>query len=202
MALLLPSTRHSIMLRMTEPLAPSAHAAKLKDWAALSVAYGCGLRVSEVAHLKVTDIDSARMLIRVEQGKGRKDRYVMLSADLLDLLRQWWLVKRSRGWLCGAGMTGCPTLVDRPEVRRPGTCRSGLAARPPAPPWERAGVGRASRARRTHPRCGGHLERSRRRRGHTPCLRKSTGPTGPQMLPPRGQTFGFCGRSACQGRGS
>jgi site-specific recombinase XerD len=76
-----------------------AHAPNLKYRAALSVAYGCGLRVSEIAHLKVTDIDSARMLIRVEQGKGRKDRYVMLSPDLLDLLRLWWLVKPPRGWL-------------------------------------------------------------------------------------------------------
>src|ERR671913_959038 len=67
--------------------------------AALGTAYGAGLRVSEVVSLKVTDIDSTRMLIRVEQGKGRKDRYVMLSPDLLDLLRQWWKVKRSRGWL-------------------------------------------------------------------------------------------------------
>jgi integrase/recombinase XerD len=63
------------------------------------VAYGCGLRVSEIAHLKIADIDSARRLIRVEQGKGRKDRFVMLAPDLLDLLRQWWLVKRPRGWL-------------------------------------------------------------------------------------------------------
>src|SRR5215207_3297432 len=76
-----------------------AHAPSLKYRAALSVAYGCGLRVSEIANLKVADIDSARMLIRVEQGKGRKDRYVMLSPDLLDLLRQWWRVKRPRGWL-------------------------------------------------------------------------------------------------------
>uniref|UniRef100_UPI00313DA434 tyrosine-type recombinase/integrase n=1 Tax=Inquilinus sp. OTU3971 TaxID=3043855 RepID=UPI00313DA434 len=50
----------------------------LKHKAALSVAYGCGLRASEIVHLKVSDIDSSRMLIRVEQGKGRKDRYVML----------------------------------------------------------------------------------------------------------------------------
>src|SRR3954469_4907029 len=71
----------------------------LKHRAALSMAYGCGLRVSEIIHLKVTDIDSARMLIRVEQGKGRKDRYVMLAPDLLDLLRQWWRVKPSRGGL-------------------------------------------------------------------------------------------------------
>ena len=76
-----------------------AHAPSLKYRAALSVAYGCGLRVSEIANLKVTDIDSARMLVRVEQGKGRKDRFVMLSPDLLDLLRRWWRVERSRGWL-------------------------------------------------------------------------------------------------------
>ena len=76
-----------------------AHAPSLKYRAALSVAYGCGLRVSEIANLKVTDIDSARMLIRVEQGKGRKDRFAMLSPDLLDLLRQWWRVRRPRGWL-------------------------------------------------------------------------------------------------------
>ncbi len=76
-----------------------AHAPSLKYRAALSVAYGCGLRVSEITSLKITDIDSARMLIRVEQGKGRKDRYVMLAPDLLGLLRQWWLVKRPRGWL-------------------------------------------------------------------------------------------------------
>ena len=55
-----------------------------------------GLRVSEIANLKVCDIDSTRMLIRVEQGKGRKDRYVMLSPHLLDLLRAWWMVKRPR----------------------------------------------------------------------------------------------------------
>jgi integrase/recombinase XerD len=71
----------------------------LKYKAALSVAYGAGLRVSEVAALKVCDIDSKRMLIRVEQGKGRKDRNTMLSPVLLELLREWWKICRSRGWL-------------------------------------------------------------------------------------------------------
>jgi site-specific recombinase XerD len=74
-------------------------APSLKHKAALSIAYGCGLRVSEIVHLKVGDIDSARMLIRVEQGKGRKDRYVMLSPDLLELLRRWWRSARPQGWL-------------------------------------------------------------------------------------------------------
>ncbi len=66
---------------------------------AASASLGCGLRVSEIIQLKVEDIDSARMLIRVEQGKGREDRYVMLSSDLLDVLRARWRVKRPRGWL-------------------------------------------------------------------------------------------------------
>jgi site-specific recombinase XerD len=71
----------------------------LKYKAALSVAYGAGLRVSEVVSLKVSDVDGARMTIRVEQGKGRKDRNAMLSPVLLELLREWWKVCRSRGWL-------------------------------------------------------------------------------------------------------
>jgi site-specific recombinase XerD len=71
----------------------------LKYKAALSVAYGAGLRASEVVSLKIGDIDSERMLIRVEQGKGRKDRYVMLSPRLLQLLRAWWKAARPQGWL-------------------------------------------------------------------------------------------------------
>ncbi|MBO0757101.1 MAG: site-specific integrase [Bradyrhizobiaceae bacterium] len=71
----------------------------LKYKAALSVAYGAGLRATEVISLKVSDIDSKRMLIRVEQGKGRKDRYVMLSPHLLNLLRAWWKAARPQGWL-------------------------------------------------------------------------------------------------------
>ena len=69
----------------------------IKYKAALGVAYGAGLRVSEVAHLKVDNIDSARMLIRVEEGKGRKDRNVMLSPQLLELLRLWWREGKQRG---------------------------------------------------------------------------------------------------------
>ena len=71
----------------------------LKYKAALSVAYGAGLRATEVVSLKVADIDSQRMIIRVEQGKGGKDRYVMLSPSLLDLLRAWWKAARPLGWL-------------------------------------------------------------------------------------------------------
>ena len=71
----------------------------LKYRAALSVAYGAGLRANEVISLKIGDIDSTRMVIRVEQGKGRKDRYVMLSGHLLGLLRAWWKAARPQGWL-------------------------------------------------------------------------------------------------------
>jgi integrase len=74
-------------------------APSIKYKAALSVAYGAGLRVSEVVALKVSDIDSQRMMLRVEQGKGRKDRYAMLSPQLLELLRQWYRIARPRGWL-------------------------------------------------------------------------------------------------------
>ena len=71
----------------------------LKYKAALSVAYGAGLRAAEVISLKVADIDSERMVVRVEQGKGRTDRYVMLSAHLLQLLRSYWKASRPQGWL-------------------------------------------------------------------------------------------------------
>jgi site-specific recombinase XerD len=67
--------------------------------AALSAAYGAGLRVCEVVSLKVSDVDSKRMLLRIEQGKGRKDRYAMLSPKLLELLRDWYRIARPAVWL-------------------------------------------------------------------------------------------------------
>jgi site-specific recombinase XerD len=71
-----------------------AHAANLKHRTMLMAAYAAGLRLNEVLHLRVSDIDSARMTIRVEQGKGGKDRYTVLSAHLLDALRAYWKVDR------------------------------------------------------------------------------------------------------------
>jgi integrase/recombinase XerD len=71
----------------------------LKHRTALTTAYAAGLRVSEVVHLKITDIDSNRMLIRVEQGKGGRDRYVMLSPQLLIVLRTYWRETRPAQWL-------------------------------------------------------------------------------------------------------
>ena len=75
----------------------------LKHQTALSVAYGAGLRVSEVVALKVGDVDSQRMTLRVEQAKGRKDRYAMLSPLLLERLRTWWRVAHAQGKMLPGG---------------------------------------------------------------------------------------------------
>jgi integrase/recombinase XerD len=80
-----------------------AAAGNLKHQTALSVAYGAGLRVSEVVALKVSDIDSQRMTLRIEQGKGRRDRYAMLSPVLLERLRLWWRVARAQGTMLDGG---------------------------------------------------------------------------------------------------
>ena len=71
----------------------------MKQRAILTVCYAAGLRIGEALQLKLTDIDSQRMVIRVDQGKGRKDRYVMLSPALLALLRRYWKTARPRHWL-------------------------------------------------------------------------------------------------------
>ena len=73
-----------------------AMAGSLKVRVLLSLSYGCGLRASEVVRLKVKHIDSAQKIIRIEQSKGLKDRNVMLSPEMLDLLRQWWKVRPAR----------------------------------------------------------------------------------------------------------
>ena len=80
----------------------------LKEQAILTVCYAAGLRVSEAVRLKPTAIDSQRMVIRVEQGKGRKDRYVMLSPKLLDILRTYWRAVRPKEWLFPGNVPGQP----------------------------------------------------------------------------------------------
>jgi integrase/recombinase XerD len=65
----------------------------------LTTCYAAGLRISEAVQLTIPAIDSQRMVLRVEQGKGQKDRYVMLSPKLLEILRDWWRVSRPRHWL-------------------------------------------------------------------------------------------------------
>jgi site-specific recombinase XerD len=75
----------------------------LKHQTALAVAYGAGLRVHEVVSLKVSDIDSQRMVLRIEQGKGSKDRYAMLSPVLLERLRAWWKFAHNQGKMLKGG---------------------------------------------------------------------------------------------------
>ena len=71
----------------------------IKHRAFLTITYSAGLRMSEARHLKVSDIDSSRMLLRIEQGKGNKDRYTILSPKALELLRVYWKVYKPRYWL-------------------------------------------------------------------------------------------------------
>jgi integrase/recombinase XerD len=96
----------------------------LKSRTALTTVYAAGLRVSEVVLLKIADIDSQRMVIRVEQGKGGKDRYVMLSPQLLRILRTYWRLARPKRWLF-PGRDDERSLV--PNVLH-AACRSACAA--------------------------------------------------------------------------
>jgi len=107
-----------------------AAAPGMKYRAALSVAYGAGLRASEVISLKVSDIDSRQMTIRIEQGKGHKDRTAKLSPLLLEELRNWWKVARPPVWLFPSRMSafdhisprqlarGCQAAVTAAEIKK------------------------------------------------------------------------------------
>jgi site-specific recombinase XerD len=85
-----------------------------KHRAILTTCYAAGLRISEAIHLKPTDIDSPRMVIRVEQGKGQKDRYVMLSPKLLETLRSYFRAVRPKGWMFEGDVSGQP--INRSSV--------------------------------------------------------------------------------------
>ena len=101
-----------------------------RDRVLLQVAYGCGLRLNELLHLRVGDIDSARMVIHVRQGKGAKDRLVPLSLRLLDELRAYWRLCRPRTWLF-PGQTADGTMTSSNVQRRFGRLvrRVGLTKR-------------------------------------------------------------------------
>jgi integrase/recombinase XerD len=86
-----------------------------KHRAILSTCYAAGLRISEVVRLTIPDIDSARMVIRVGQGKGQKDRYVMLSPRLLEILRNWWRVEKPLQWLFPGDIPGQHISKDAVE---------------------------------------------------------------------------------------
>jgi len=110
--------RLPVVLSQEEVARFLAAAPNLKAKTMLTTAYATGLRVHEVSVLKVSDIDSERMAIRVEQGKGRKDRYVMLSPQLLELLRAYWSQYRPRYWLFPSPWNeGVAPLTPR-QIRR------------------------------------------------------------------------------------
>src|SRR4051812_3469423 len=98
-------------------LLQAASAPKYK--AAFAIAYGAGLRVSEVVALKVGDIDSKRMLLRIEQGKGRKDRHAMLSPQLLERLREWWREGRRLGALLAGSLAVSRSQSGRAAIDPP-----------------------------------------------------------------------------------
>lgn len=87
-----------------------------KHRAILTTCYAAGLRISEVVCLKTDDIDSQRMVIRVDQGKGQKDRYVMLSPTLLEILRTWWRVSKPRHWLFPGDFPDSPISKSAVEL--------------------------------------------------------------------------------------
>jgi integrase/recombinase XerD len=90
----------------------------------LTICYAAGLRISEAVRLKATAIDSRRMVIRVEQGKGQKDRYVMLSVKLLEILRSYWKAVHPKDWLFPGGYPGRPITKDAVEE----ACKKAHAA--------------------------------------------------------------------------
>src|SRR5205814_6929525 len=93
----------------------------LKHRIILTICYATGLRISEVVRLRPAAIDSKRMVIRVEQGKGRKDRYVMLPPKLLDMLRDYWRGAHPREWLFPGRLPGQPVSPLTIDL----TCRAG-----------------------------------------------------------------------------
>ena len=96
-------TKLPVVLSPEEVARLIAAAPNIKHRTALAVAYGAGLRASEVCALKVGDVDSQRMVLRVEQGKGRKDRYALLPPALLEQLRAWWRVGHAQGKMLPGG---------------------------------------------------------------------------------------------------
>lgn len=105
----------------------------IKQRAILTVCYTAGLRVSEAVRLKPAAIDSRRMVIRVEQGKGQKDRYVMLSPKLLDTLRSYWRAVRPTEWLFPGDRPGQPITRSAVELACQSARRCSDIAKPVTP---------------------------------------------------------------------
>lgn len=121
-----------VVLSVDEIAAFFAVIKNLKHWTIFTLLYATGLRISEALHLKVDDIDSKRMVVRVRQGKGKKDRYVPLSPTLLAALREYWKVYRPDTWLFAGKIPGqpltssaverlCPMLRKKAGIKKPVT---------------------------------------------------------------------------------
>jgi integrase/recombinase XerD len=153
--------RLPVVLSREEVARLIAAARNPKHRAALSVAYGAGLRASEVVSLKVGDIDSERMTLRVEQGKGRKDRYAMLSPLLLERLRAWWRVAHAEGKMLPNGwlFPGLDPIDRAQEVGNDGTLYTSRHRDPAQSGFSDRGVARALERRRgaARPRGRRHL---------------------------------------------
>ena len=108
-----------------------------KHRAILTTCYAAGLRISEAVRLTVSAIDSQRMVLRITEGKGQKDRYVMLSPKLLAVLRAWWKVERPRHWLFPGERPETPITVDGAPL----DLRASLAVRNPSPTGPAWGYG-------------------------------------------------------------
>ncbi len=109
----------------------------------LMTAYAAGLRISEATRLKITDIDSQRMMIRVDQGKAQKDRYVMLSPQLLEILRAYWKATRPKEWLFPGDNPGRPISKGAVEeacqkALRVSGIRKPITPHSPRTCWNRA----------------------------------------------------------------
>lgn len=124
----IPTTKHPrtlpVVLGFDELVRFFDAIGSLKHRAILMTAYAAGLRVSEVTQLRVEDIDSSRMVIRVRQGKGQKDRYVMLSHRLLQLLRSYWKVIRPRDYLFPGTVPGHAITVGAVEKACSPACQA------------------------------------------------------------------------------
>ncbi|WP_244487676.1 MULTISPECIES: tyrosine-type recombinase/integrase [unclassified Aureimonas] len=162
----------------------------LKYLAALSVAYGAGLRAAEVASLRVGDVDSTRMLLRVERGKGGRDRNAMLSTDLLALLREWWIEGHRQGILHREGW-----LFLRQNWARPLSTRQlhrivVEAARAPVQPYDLERLSGPRRDRKTRVGRG----RARTSSGSTTISVSSVAASVPasKAMRIRIATVGFC----------
>jgi len=101
-----------VVLSQQEVVLFLSSVASVKHRTILTTLYAAGLRISEATHLLVTDVDSQRMMLRVDQGKCRKDRYVMLSPCLLDTLRSYWKIARPKPWLFPGDIAGRPITRD------------------------------------------------------------------------------------------